>query len=232
MSGPIRDVETAVAELGALPVPLGLERLTPQERELILGLIGDAKPAASSLLLSFGESVRDRREHDHPKWEDFYCLNLSSYMGERTGPVLRRLVDVEAQNEQLRALVAELKSERDADHKAWQHDLKAARDEREATAARIAELEAAATTNYRAEHPDSGIVLGTYSKSDAAREHCEDLERRSWPTGTTLAFDWLEDEDDGVAELVVTAGQNEESVTGYVVTELEVASEYDAEADE
>ncbi|MGW3192158.1 hypothetical protein ACWDBT_30440 [Streptomyces ardesiacus] len=97
---------------------------------------------------------------------------------------------------------------------------------------RVAELEAAQGTVYRAEHPDSGITLGHYSTAKAARDHCEDLERRSWPTGTTLAFDWIEDDEDRVAELVVTAGQNEESVTGYVVTALELDSEYDAEANE
>ncbi|MET7436600.1 hypothetical protein ACFYQQ_00930 [Streptomyces sp. NPDC005496] len=95
----------------ALPVPVGPERLTPQERDMILGLIGDVKPARSSLLVSFGESVRNRREHEHPQWEDFYCLNLSSYMGERSGPVLRRLVDVEAENERLRVRVAELEQQ-------------------------------------------------------------------------------------------------------------------------
>ncbi|MFJ3021427.1 hypothetical protein ACIPH4_10810 [Streptomyces tendae] len=98
--------------------------------------------------------------------------------------------------------------------------------------ARVAELEAAPTAVYRAEHPDSGITLGHYSTAKAARDHCEDLERRSWPTGTTLAFDWIEDDEDRVAELVVVAGQNEESTTGYVVTALEAPSEYDAEADE
>jgi hypothetical protein len=87
-------------------------------------------------------------------------------------------------------------------------------------------------TVYRAEHPDSGITLGHYGASSAARAHCEAVERRSWPVGTTLAFDWIEDDEDRVAELVVTAGQNEESTTGYTVTALELASEYDEEADE
>jgi hypothetical protein len=96
----------------------------------------------------------------------------------------------------------------------------------------IAELEAAQGTAYRAEHPDSGITLGHYSTAKAARAHCEETERRSWPDGTTLAFDWIEDDEDRVAELVVTAGQNEESVTGYIVTALELDSEYDAEAAE
>jgi hypothetical protein len=87
-------------------------------------------------------------------------------------------------------------------------------------------------TAYRAEHPDSGITLGHYGASSAARAHCEAMERRSWPVGTTLAFDWIEDDEDRVAELVVTAGQNEESTTGYIVTALELASEYDEESDE
>jgi len=44
--------------------------------------------------------------------------------------------------ERLRARVAELEAQREADRKTWQHDLRTARDEREATAARVAELEA------------------------------------------------------------------------------------------
>lgn len=109
---------------------------------------------------------------------------------------------------------------------------KAAIDEATELRARIAELEAEPTTVYRAEHPDSGITLGHYCTEAAARAHCEATERRSWPTGTTLVFDWIEDDEDRVAELVVTAGQNEESTTGYLVTALEAPSEYDEEADE
>ncbi|MCG0066258.1 hypothetical protein L0F81_23700 [Streptomyces tricolor] len=167
--------------------------MTPEQHAQLAKLIGDAKPATTRLLEQLAESIRDRREHEHPTWEDLYCLNLVSFMGERMGPVLRRLVDAEA---------------------------------------RVAELEAAPTTVYRAEHPDSGITLGHYGTEAAARAHCEATERRSWPTGTTLAFDWIEDDEDRVAELVVTAGQNEESTTGYIVTALELASEYDEGADE
>jgi hypothetical protein len=85
-------------------------------------------------------------------------------------------------------------------------------------------------TIYRASH--DSIVMGRYTTAAAARAHCEAEERRSWPKGTNLAFDWIEDEEDGVAELTVLAGQNEESATGYVVTPLTVASAYDEEADE
>ncbi|MFF0512481.1 hypothetical protein [Streptomyces sp. NPDC004250] len=93
---------------------------------------------------------------------------------------------------------------------------------------RVAELEAAQGTVYRAEHPDSGITLGHYSTAKAARDHCEALMRRDIP-GASL--DWLEDEEDGVAELVAAFGEDERS-TGYIVTALELDSEYDPEADE
>ncbi|MFD3749701.1 hypothetical protein ACFWVT_05450 [Streptomyces cyaneofuscatus] len=71
----------------------------PLDREALAALIGDVEPATDGLLLSFAKAVRDRREHEHPKWEDLYCMNLSSYMGERIAPVLRRLLDAEAGHE-------------------------------------------------------------------------------------------------------------------------------------
>ncbi|MFH9403318.1 hypothetical protein ACH4JS_26735 [Streptomyces sp. NPDC017638] len=80
--------------------------MTPEQRAQLAELIGDAQPATSRLLEQLAESVRDRREHDHPTWEDLYCLNLVSWMGERMGPVLRRLLDAEAR-------VAELEAERE-----------------------------------------------------------------------------------------------------------------------
>jgi hypothetical protein len=87
-------------------------------------------------------------------------------------------------------------------------------------------------TVYRASH--ESIVMGLYTTHDAARGHCETEERLSWPKGTSVAFGWVPDDSDPLSpeELVVFAGQNDESVTGYVVTPLEVASEYNAEADE
>lgn len=81
---------------------------------------------------------------------------------------------------------------------------------------------------FRAEHPDSGITLGHYGTAAAARQHCEKLARREVP-GASL--DWIEDDEDRVAELVAAFGEDERS-TGYVVTGLEIASEYDEEADE
>jgi hypothetical protein len=96
MSEPIRDTETAVRELGALPVPTGSASLTPELRATIAAQLGGPRPASAGLVASLATAVRDVREHEHPKWEDLYCLNLTSYMGERMGPVLRRLLDAEA----------------------------------------------------------------------------------------------------------------------------------------
>jgi hypothetical protein len=86
-------------------------------------------------------------------------------------------------------------------------------------------------TIYRASHPDAGITLGRYTTAAAAREHCEAEERRAWANGSAPTFDWIEDEEDGVAELTAWVG-GEETATGYVVTALTVAFKYDEEADE
>lgn len=89
----------------ALPMPVGPEplTLTAEQRSAIAALIGDAKPATTGLVQHMAKAVHDRSVHEHPTWEDMYCLNLVSWMGERMGPVLRRLVDAEAR-------VAELES--------------------------------------------------------------------------------------------------------------------------
>lgn len=126
--------------------------------------------------------------------------------------------------------VADAELRKLADH--WAERAAAGDGELRQLRARVAELEAAPTTVYRAEHPDAGITLGHYGTEAAARAHCEDLERRSWPVGTTFAFDWIEDDEDRVAELMVTAGQTAESTTGYIVTALELDSEYDPDADD
>lgn len=79
---------------------------------------------------------------------------------------------------------------------------------------------------FRASH--ESIVMGLYTTAEAAREHCEAQERRDQPTAE---LDWIEDEEDGVAELVATV-DGEEKPTGYVVTALEVSSAYDPDGDE
>ena len=84
-------------------------------------------------------------------------------------------------------------------------------------------------TIYRASH--DSIAMGLYTTAAAAREHCEAEERHSWGKGDPPSFDWIEDEEDGVAELTVWV-RGEECATGYEVTAIEVASAYDKEAGE
>lgn len=79
---------------------------------------------------------------------------------------------------------------------------------------------------YVAEH--DGIPLESYTRPAAARDHCEAHVHREWPDHNT---DWIEDDEDGVAELTVWVG-GEERATGYTVTAVPVTSEYDPEADE
>lgn len=100
--------------------------------------------------------------------------------------------------------------------------------ELEALRARVAELETAPATVFRASH--ESIVMGLYTTAAAARAHCEAEERYSWAKFEDLSFDWIEDEEDGVAELTATV-DGEECSTGYIVTALEIASAFDEEAD-
>ncbi|MFE4334052.1 hypothetical protein ACFRQM_32960 [Streptomyces sp. NPDC056831] len=85
-----------------------------EQRASIAAQIGAAKSAANTLLVSLAESVEDRREHEHPEREDWYCLNIVGYMGERMAPVLRRLLDAEDEALRLRARVAELEASQTA----------------------------------------------------------------------------------------------------------------------
>ena len=87
-------------------------------------------------------------------------------------------------------------------------------------------VDASALVIYRAEWDVA--PLGWYTTEAEARKHCEDHARRDLPGAT---FDWIVDEEDGVAELAASFGEDERS-TGYVVTSLEIASKYDPEADE
>ena len=120
----------------ALPMPVGPEPqgLTAEQRSAIASLIGDAKPASAMLLHAFGEAVRDCREHEHPKSEDFYCLNLTAWMGERAGLVLRSLLDAEAESARLRARCAELEAERHSTNEALDDAVRELRARRSETA--------------------------------------------------------------------------------------------------
>jgi hypothetical protein len=267
------------------------DRMTSEQREALSKLLGDAQPARTELIQSLGKSVVDRREHEHPKWEDFFCLNLSSYIGERMAPVLRRLIDAERDADRYRtawgmARTRALSAGGAADrYAARARELQTALQdllptviggqiERSSIRAEVlreaidffrswtgpdgvpiellgmasvierleqlASVEKATPTDeatpadltvYRASH--DSIVMGLYTTATEARAHCVAEERRAWAKGESTVFDWIEDEDDGVAELVtVTEDGETETVTGYVVTALTVAAAYDEEADE
>jgi len=97
---------------------------------------------------------------------------------------------------------------------------------------RVAELEAAPATVYRAEY--NAIVLGYYRTRNAAREHCLTLGRRETPKAT---LEWRTDEpseEDSPETLwdVVPRTARLALDTGYVVTPLEVPAIYDPDADE
>ncbi|WP_097922058.1 hypothetical protein [Streptomyces sp. wa1063] len=103
----------AVAEHGPFPMPVGTgpASMRPEQRTAIAVQIGNVQPATDALIGSFAESVANVRNHEHPAWEDLYCMNLTSYMGERMAPVLKRLLDTETENARLWARVAELETQ-------------------------------------------------------------------------------------------------------------------------
>ncbi|MEV4197062.1 hypothetical protein [Micromonospora globbae] len=52
------------------------------------------RPATDLLIAHLAETLAEMRAHQHPeRGGDLFCLNLTSYLGERMGPVLRRLAD-------------------------------------------------------------------------------------------------------------------------------------------
>ena len=90
------------------PAERGQEPLTAEQLAGVVAHLGGARPATTDLILSIGQSIKDRREHEHPHMaEDFFCANLSGWMGDKMPTVLRRLLDAEADNARLRARVAE-----------------------------------------------------------------------------------------------------------------------------
>jgi hypothetical protein len=129
--------------------------------------------------------------------------------------------DDQAEIERLRNRVAELEAERHSTNEALDDAVQELRARREDEAAEVPPL-----TVFRASH--DSIVMGLYATAAEARKHCETELLREWPNSL---LDWIEDEEDGVAELVAETADGE-TTTGYVVTLLEVSSEYDEEADE
>lgn len=63
------------------------------------GPLAQVLPASDLVVADMRRCAADVREHDHPRGEDFYCLNLTAYMGERMAYVLRRLAESEAETQ-------------------------------------------------------------------------------------------------------------------------------------
>ncbi|WP_199552651.1 hypothetical protein [Streptomyces sp. N35] len=96
---------------------------------------------------------------------------------------------------------------------------------------------------FRAGHRESGIPLERYTTAAEARRHCEAVVRREHPHAQ-LTMRWHETREPDEhtldaerlydAELTVTlhGQQPPDCHTGYAVTEIEIATLYDPEADE
>lgn len=80
---------------------------------------------------------------------------------------------------------------------------------------------------YRASH--ESLILGHYLGRAEARRHCETLMRRE--VGAEAFLGWVPDHGGGDAPEELCLGLDVEC-TGYLVTPVEVASEYDEGADE
>lgn len=79
------------------PTPLAGALIWPAD-----GPLAD-QPAATDLLLkSLLEAAVDVRRHEHPSHGDMYCLNLTCFMGDRMGAVLKRVSELQAEVARLR----------------------------------------------------------------------------------------------------------------------------------
>ncbi|WP_275462103.1 hypothetical protein [Streptomyces noursei] len=106
------EIVTILRPAGAVPHMSTYEPLSRDHRAALAELIGDAaRPATADFLLRLGQTVKDCRTHDHGTGEDIFCGNLTGWMGERTAPVVRRLLDTEAAVEQARRIAVQLENE-------------------------------------------------------------------------------------------------------------------------
>ncbi|MFE4649319.1 hypothetical protein [Streptomyces sp. NPDC056707] len=87
-------------------------------------------------------------------------------------------------------------------------------------------------TVYRAAH--DSIPFGLYTTEAAARAHCEFFLSSEYPAHVVLVHDWIGDESEPEApwELVATVNGGDEQPTGYTVTALEAAAEFDPDAEQ
>ncbi|MEU3507608.1 hypothetical protein ABZ733_06730 [Streptomyces longwoodensis] len=264
MSEPITNLTDAVRELGALPVPVGpqMPEFPPPPRTELEKLHAERARLQNLLAEAVADKHRAQRERDAMRdrvSEPYGCQHCGTPQREHGRRWLssvgmhgwvapsqeqvaermraRRTVRLAARAAELGRLRAHVEALLEERHRTneWADDAaKALRRQRD----RITELETAQAFVYRAEHPDSGIVLGTYSKREAAAAHCEALARREGATGLVS---WVPDDSDALSPEELTFFDVEycdgddvpaQTCTGYVITPLEVASEYDAGAEE
>lgn len=168
---------------------------------------------------------------DAKSLDNFMC---ALGMAADTDPADGALSQVE---EMIRSFRAALPAGAEQERARTLHEHVIARDaEIEKLRARVAELEAAPATVYRASH--DSIVMGHYTTRQAARLHCETVLRREVVNYVCLG--WIPDDgsDSSPEELSIFGpgvdedGAPYDTATGYVVTPLEVASRFDEEADE
>jgi hypothetical protein len=171
--------------------------LTEQQRAAIAALLGDAKPATDSLLLSVAEQIRDRREHDHesagPDW-DWYCLNASGWLGDKAPTVLRRLLEAEAR-------VAALETAAAADLTVYR-----------------ASHDSIVIGHYR-----TAQVAREHCTAYAKQEHTAGTEQQLWWREDE---DTVDLQDEGVAELIERIGSGPVTPTGYLVTPVVAAAAF------
>ncbi|MFJ9890844.1 hypothetical protein ACIQRW_34035 [Streptomyces sp. NPDC091287] len=97
----------------------------------------------------------------------------------------------------------------------------------------IPQLESAPPVAYAYRAEWGMTPLGTYTNQAAARRHCEADATNHADNHTSLAFAWIGDESepDDPYELVIARGGPADEPTDYTVTRIEIAAEYDPEAD-
>lgn len=87
---------TAPATVAGAPHREAGEGLSTVQLARLRVNLGEGARASNALLLELASSVEQCRTHDHRgHGEDLFCGNLLGWIGERIGPVLRRLADAD-----------------------------------------------------------------------------------------------------------------------------------------
>jgi hypothetical protein len=224
-----REYEAATARIAELEAsPLGWARLLDAKSldnfMCALGMAADTDPADGALS-QVEEMIRSFRAAVSPEAEQERTQSLHDHIVARDAEIERlnsRVAELEAAAVAGRAALADLTRDHEDPGTAALGALYLLQQATFGTPMQPGET---VPKVYRPTH--DSIVMGLYLTAAEARKHCETEMRRDLPT---VVLDWIEDEEDDVAELVASVGEDER-VTGYVVDALEIAAEYDEEAD-